>query len=108
MPSGQGLRFNKDGSFSGVVDLKDELMSIKLQSGFEIVSYSDLRYEEMTVELQYNGEQIAQLNMDGGVENIEVEILSDSMSLDFSMTFKLDDFMDALDKARKHLKNYVN
>ena len=39
-------------------------MSIKLDSGFEIIRFSDLTYEEITVEIQYKGKQIAQINKD--------------------------------------------
>ena len=46
-------------------------MVIKLDSGFEIIRFSDLAFEEMTVEIQYKGEQIAQINKDKGMHLLE-------------------------------------
>ena len=37
-------------------------MAIKLDSGFEILYFSDLSYEGMTVEIQYQGQQVAQID----------------------------------------------
>ena len=79
-------------------------MSIKLDSGFEIIRFSDLTYEEITVEIQYQGEQIAQMNKDKGFERFEIEILTDYIASDFTPKFKLSDFQLALNKAQKLLK----
>ena len=49
-------------------------MAIKLDSGFEILYFSDLSYEGMTVEIQYQGQQVAQINKEKGVENMEIDI----------------------------------
>ncbi len=37
----------------------------KLSSGFEVLAFSDVRYDGMTVDLVFNNEREAQLNMDG-------------------------------------------
>lgn len=43
-------------------------MAIKLDSGFEILYLSYFSYKNMTVEIQYKGQQVAQINKDKGVE----------------------------------------
>lgn len=80
-------------------------MSIKLDSGFEIFRFSDLTYEEMTVEIQYKGEQIAQLNKDKGIYQLEIEILTEYTEPDFMPKFLLSDFLFALGEAQKLLKD---
>ena len=79
-------------------------MSIKLDSGFEIVRFSDLSYEEITVEIQYQGEQIAQINKDKGIDQLEIEILTDYIKPGFCAKFKLRDFQQALQEAQKLIK----
>ena len=79
-------------------------MSIKLNSGFKIVRFSDVTYEEITVEIQYKGEQIAQINKDKGIDQLEIEILTDYINSDFIPKFMLSDFLVAINEARKLLK----
>lgn len=81
-------------------------MAIKLKSGFEILRYSDLNYEQMTADIQYDGEQIAQINMDGGVNNLEIEIFTEFNKPDFKPKFKLIEFLEALEEAKKILEEY--
>ena len=79
-------------------------MSIKLNSGFKIVRFSDVTYEKITVEIQYKGEQIAQINKDKGIEQLEIEILTDYINSDFIPKFMLSDFLVAINEAQKLLK----
>lgn len=79
-------------------------MSINLDSGFEIIRFSDVNYNEITVEVQYKGEQIAQLNKDQGVQSIEIELLVDCIDPSLSPKFLLKDFLAALEEAQKLLK----
>lgn len=79
-------------------------MAIRLDSGFEIVRFSDLAYEDMTVEIQYKGEQIAQINRDQGAHMLEIEILADYIDPNFMPRFMLDDFLFALNEAKRILK----
>lgn len=79
-------------------------MAIKLNSGFEIIRFSDLSYEEITVEIQYQGEQIAQINKDRGIDQLEIEIFTEYIRPDFSPKLKLSDFLVALNEAQKLLK----
>lgn len=82
-------------------------MAIKLDSGFEILYFSDLSYESMTVEIQYKGQQVAQINKDKGVEQMEIEIYSQYVNSDYfsELKFPLDDFLAAVDKAREALRD---
>ena len=82
-------------------------MAMKLKSGFEILRFSDLKYEEMTVEIQYLGEQIAQINMDRGFDKLEIELFTEFANIDFSTKFDLTSFLDAIDKAIKILKDCI-
>ena len=79
-------------------------MSIKLNSGFKIVRFSDVTYEEITVEIQYKGEQIAQINKDKGIDQLEIEVLTDYINSDFIPKFMLNDFLVAINEAQKLLK----
>ncbi len=81
-------------------------MVIKFESGFEILRISDLNYEGMTVEIQFQEEPIAQLNMDKGRERMEVELFTKFADKKFVPKFPLKDFMDALDMAKKLLNEY--
>ena len=81
-------------------------MAIKLESGFEVLRYSDLSYEGMTVEIQYAGEQIVQINMDKGFDNLEMEVFTEFVDPSFNAKFQLDDFLEAVGEARKILGEY--
>jgi hypothetical protein len=78
-------------------------MAIKLDSGFEILRFSDMSFEEMTVEIQFNGEQIAQLNKDKGFDEIEIELLKDFLDPNFIPKFRLVDYLTALNEAKRLL-----
>ncbi|MBV6624099.1 MAG: hypothetical protein KI793_14365 [Rivularia sp. (in: Bacteria)] len=82
-------------------------MAIELNSGFEILYFSDLSYEGMTVEIQYKGQQVAQINKDKGVEQMEIDIYSQYVHPDFlsELKFPLNDFLEAVDKAREALRD---
>ena len=79
-------------------------MVVKLDSGFEILRFSDTSYEEITIEIQYQGEQIAQINRDKGIDRLEIEILTDYIASDFTPKFNLKDFQVALNEAQKLLR----
>ena len=78
-------------------------MTIKLDSGFHLIYFSDESYQEMTVEIQYKGEQIAQINQDKGINQLEIEILTDYIEPNFTPKFLLDDFLFALSEATTYL-----
>lgn len=78
-------------------------MVIKLDSGFEIICFSDSAYKKITVEIQYKGGQIAQINQDQGHHNLEIEFLINDIDPNFIPKFRLCDFIIALNEAQKIL-----
>lgn len=82
-------------------------MAINLDSGFEILYLSDLKYNEMTVEIQYKGQQVAQINKDRGVDQMEIDIYSEYVIPDFisELKFPLSDFLEAINIASKALRD---
>jgi hypothetical protein len=82
-------------------------MAILLNSGFEILYLSDSKYEESNVEIQYKGQQVALLNKDKGLNQIEIEIYSQYVLPDFvsELKFSLDDFLEAIQEAKKALND---
>ncbi|KAB2931640.1 MAG: hypothetical protein F9K24_12970 [Leptonema illini] len=82
-------------------------MAIKLQSGFEILRFSDLKYDRMTVEIQFNGEQIAQINIDKGLGYEDIELFTEFLNKGFTPIFSLSDFLEALEKARVLLREQI-
>jgi hypothetical protein len=81
--------------------MNSQKMPIILDSGFDISYFSDLQYEEMTVEIGYAGQPLAQINRDHGVNKLQIEIYSGNMTQNLSQKFKFDieDFLEALHKA---------
>lgn len=61
----------------------------------------------MTVEIQYKGQQVAQMNKEKGVEQMEIDIYSQYVHPDFlsELKFPLNDFLEAVDKAREALRD---
>lgn len=68
---------------------------------FEILRFSDVDYEGMTIEVSWNGEPLAQLNMDQGPAAIEIRLLSST-----DVSFALSDFLEAVEIARQYLVEY--
>lgn len=78
-------------------------MTLRLQSGFEVAKFSDLDYEGMTVEIRFNGTPVAQINRDKG-RNAQEIVIPTRFSPDGKLfTFQLDDFIEALLKAKELL-----
>jgi len=81
-------------------------MPVNLKSGFALIRDSDLTYEKMTVEIQYKGEQIAQINMDKGLDNLEMEIFTEFIGSNYKPKFLLGDFLEAVNEAKRIIKEY--
>lgn len=79
-------------------------MVTKLDAGFELARFSDLNYEEMTVEIRFNGVPLAQLSRDRGVGMQDLEIPSRFSPEGASFTFPVDAFILALNEAKKILE----
>lgn len=75
-------------------------------SDFTIVQASNLRYEGMTTEVHFRGEQVALLDMDEGPGRVRVELLHDFRDASFSPRFPLDDFLAAIQTARSALLRF--
>jgi hypothetical protein len=81
-------------------------MAVKLDSGFEILRFSDLDYEGMTTEVQFKGRPIAQLNMDKGRDKMELELFLQTVNQEVVVKFPLRDFLVALEEEQKLLNEY--
>lgn len=76
-----------------------------MRTDFDIVFFSDSRYEELTAEISYKDQLLCQLNKDKGIDNIEVEFFADARMLaeQVAMKFPLNDFLSVLEEAKKDL-----
>ncbi|MBG4273096.1 hypothetical protein [Pseudomonas aeruginosa] len=73
-------------------------MKVEGNPDFEVVGFSDKRYEKLTIEIQYKGEPVAQINQDKGVDNLELEIFADLNSTILKVPFI--GFLEALNLAK--------
>ena len=85
---------------------RNNYMRIKLESGFEVLSFFPIEYEGMVTEIQYQGEIIAQINEDRGEGLFEIDIFMDPARKGFIAKFLLGDFLLAVDEATKLLEGY--
>jgi hypothetical protein len=75
-------------------------MTLRLQSGFEIAIFSDLEYEDLTVEIRFAGTPVAQVNRDKGRSAQEIVIPSRFSPDGERFVFPLSSFVEALNAAR--------
>lgn len=80
-------------------------MTSESQGGFEIAKFSDLNYKGMAVEIRYNGEPVAELNMDKGRDHCEIQVPSRFSPASGLFTFPLNDFIEAMRKAERLLES---
>ena len=78
-------------------------MTLLLASGFEIAKFSDLDYEGMAVEIRYKGTPVAELNRDKGKAMQEIAIPSRFSPEGELFIFSVNEFIQALEKARELL-----
>ncbi len=85
-----------------------------MKKGFDLEISSNLNYEGMTVNIVYNPEeinfndkkkyytqkQIATLNLDKGIDNIEIAL---NLSQEDFLIFPFEEFKEILEKAKKLL-----
>ena len=76
-------------------------MKLKSNLDFEILEFSDSRYENLTVEIQYKGEPIAQINQDQGVDRLEIEVFADLNSA--TLKVPLSGFLEAMILAKRFI-----
>ncbi|NOU31858.1 MAG: hypothetical protein HOO96_28475 [Polyangiaceae bacterium] len=84
-----------------MTDNDEELLDAMKYKDFEILRFSDVEYEGMTVEVSWDGEPVAQLTMDQGAAAIEIRLLSST-----DVRFALSDFLEAVEIARQYLAEY--
>lgn len=77
-------------------------MAVLLSSGFEILRFSDVAFVEITAEIQYRRQTVAQLNLDKGIEEMEIEFFTESYS-----RFDLADLLEAIEVAKGVLQDYA-
>ena len=68
---------------------------------FKIVTCSDLDHEEIVADVCWNHDTIATVNQDKGLENLEVELFSQSG--EESLKFPFDEMMEAFSEAKETL-----
>ena len=75
-------------------------------SGIELLLSSDYRYEEITVEMYYDGKFIALLNQDDGLDNLKIEFPSPLEFHEDNILRKMDlaVFEQALILAKKRIQ----
>ncbi|GLZ86020.1 hypothetical protein Pres01_20710 [Metapseudomonas resinovorans] len=77
-------------------------MKLDSNSDFEVLEFSDSRYEKLTVEIQYKGESAAQINQDQGMDRLELEVFAD---LDSSvLKVPLAGFLESLVLAKRSIE----
>jgi|CXWL01.1.fsa_nt_gi hypothetical protein len=79
-------------------------MSILLPSGFEVVKFSDLDYDGMTVEIQYKGVPVAQISHDKGIALQEIAIPTRFSPENCLFAFNLNEFLEVLKIASDMLR----
>jgi hypothetical protein len=67
---------------------------------FSIEICSDLDYKGMVVDISYDMQNIASINYDKGIDNIEIEVLPNKGD-GSRFIIPLDDFFNILEKAKK-------
>ena len=60
----------------------------------------------MTIEIDYRGEEIAQINMDNGLDNLEIEFFTEFVDSKFVSKFPLADLLQAIESAKEALAEY--
>ncbi len=71
-----------------------------MNKAFSIELCSDLDLEGMAIYINYNMQTIASINYDKGIDKMEMEIFPFGQGKD-RMIFPVDDFIIALEKAKK-------
>lgn len=75
---------------------------MNIPQNFEIDVVSDVRFEELLVEVSYRKQRLFQLNRENGPSAVEIEFLSDLRVLpdDVEMKFTLEEFEAVLALAK--------
>ena len=79
----------------------------KFKSGFEILRCSDSNFNKMTTLILFNGEDIAQLSMENGFVNLEIEFFTEFIENTYKPKFQIAELLEAIESAKKHLNEYT-
>lgn len=76
-----------------------------LSNEFEIDFVSDAKLEWLAVEVSFRGQRFIQLTRENGIENIEIEFLTDLYVLpeEVQMKFSMEVFMCMVNEAKQAL-----
>lgn len=72
------------------------------QKGFNVIVSSDFNYKKLCAEIYFNGEFIAIITQEEGIENACIEIANTASQKKW--TFKYSDFIKILNQAYDELK----
>jgi hypothetical protein len=73
---------------------------MNIDKKFHIKLCSDLDFEGMVVDICFGDQEVAMLNYDKGINNIEIQLPLQNKESQ-SLIFPLQDFLNALEKAKK-------
>jgi hypothetical protein len=78
------------------------------QTGFQIGCFSDVRYEQMTIEIYFNEGRLCQISKDLGNDKMLVDFLFDGWGYDEPgfAKFPYDEFIAVLARAKQELADY--
>ncbi len=74
--------------------------SLYCEKKFNIELSSDLDFEGMVVNICFSNQEVAMLNYEKGIDNIEIQILSQNEDSQ-ECIFPLQNFLNVLEKAKK-------
>ncbi|MFB5652869.1 hypothetical protein ACE5IS_19705 [Leptospira wolffii] len=82
-------------------------MAIKLKSGFQLSRFSDMNFDKMTIEIMFRKEEVAQINMEKGIDNLEIEFFTQFVDNKFKPKFYLSDLIEIFEQSKLLLSEYV-
>lgn len=68
-----------------------------MNNNFSIKILGDVAFDGMVIIICYDNQNIAEINYEKGIDHMEIEI----MHIKENLMFPLDDFMNAIEKAKK-------
>lgn len=78
------------------------------QTGFQIGCFSDVRYEQMTIDIYYNEGRLCQISKDLGNDKMLVDFVFDGWGYHEPgfVKFPYDEFVQVLARAKQELADY--
>lgn len=85
------------------MEASEDLLSNDMNEKFSIEMCGDLDFNGMVIDISYNMTNIASVNYEKGIDNIEIEILPFGDNTQ-KLIFPLQGFLNALEKAKRLAK----